>query len=623
MNAKNISIKGLIIYSMIALGIVTVIMSYTASLSFRDAAIDSQKRSLSRILEVSANEGIRQLHKLAVELGSDTTKEPDFKTAHKIFISSPSAENKAAFAKTLNSQFEQRFVTAGRLDLKKIRIYDKKFNFLIQSTNGLDNMPSELTKHILDTAKPRKGADRLKAVGGLWKRGDTPLYSIILPVGGIFLKGYIEVVVAPEHNLFQINEMLQSPFSISDINDKPLKQTKNWGEKNENSLVLAYTLKNKASQIIMKMEAKEDVKFLFDAVKSTQIKSIAASFIITLIAISLFLFILNRLLFSPIKILISNMKQCADGDLTVDISGHGLKDINALAIGLENLVDKMKQQISFINTSASDVSSAADHLSQITDKTNNGISRQQTETDMVATAITEMSSTAQEVANNAADAAQSASSADIESKKGITVVDKTIQAINLLATEVENASTVIEELKSDSEKIGSILDVIRGIAEQTNLLALNAAIEAARAGEQGRGFAVVADEVRTLASRTQESTEEIQSMIEALQKGAHKAVSAMQQNQDQAQKTVEHANETSESLHTISNAINIINDMNAQIATASEEQTAVAEEVNRSVVNITDIANETAEGSKETMLSSEQLSTLAHDLEVAVGQFKF
>jgi len=248
--------------------------------------------------------------------------------------------------------------------------------------------------------------------------------------------------------------------------------------------------------------------------------------------------------------------------------------------------------------------------------------RQQTETDLVATAINEMSATVQEVATNASDAETAAQNAKTESLNGTKVVMDTIDSINTLANEVEHSAEVIHKLEEDAGQISDIVNVIRGIAEQTNLLALNAAIEAARAGEQGRGFAVVADEVRTLASRTQESTTQIQEMIEKLQAGTRKAVTAMNANREKAQETVEHASKTSDSLLAISSAVQIINDMNTQIATAAEEQTAVAEEINKSIINISQVAEESTAGSELTLASSNDLTNLAGELVELVLKFR-
>ncbi|QKQ28087.1 hypothetical protein HUE57_18690 [Candidatus Reidiella endopervernicosa] len=202
------------------------------------------------------------------------------------------------------------------------------------------------------------------------------------------------------------------------------------------------------------------------------------------------------------------------------------------------------------------------------------------------------------------------------------MVEHTIDVINTLASEVEHAASVIHTLEQESADIGTVLDVIRGIAEQTNLLALNAAIEAARAGEQGRGFAVVADEVRSLASRTQTSTQEIDEMISRLQSGAADAVKAMESSSNQAQAGVEQAAEAGSSLDAITNAVAQINDMNTQIASAGEEQSAVAEEINRNIVTISSVADETAGGAVQTSNASAEVARLSEQLQALVQQFR-
>ena len=230
--------------------------------------------------------------------------------------------------------------------------------------------------------------------------------------------------------------------------------------------------------------------------------------------------------------------------------------------------------------------------------------------------------TVQEVARNTDDAARAAQEAGTETQAGTVVVQQTIHAINELAREIESSAIVIQQLETDSEEIGSVLDVIKGVAEQTNLLALNAAIEAARAGEQGRGFAVVADEVRNLAMRTQESTRQIQEMIERLQQRAQSAVQAMEHGREQAKRSVQQAAHTDESLSKISIAVDTIASMNHQIAAAAEEQSAVAEEINRNIVNITQIAHATSTIAQESANNSHKLSAMADVFDSVVRQSK-
>ena len=258
----------------------------------------------------------------------------------------------------------------------------------------------------------------------------------------------------------------------------------------------------------------------------------------------------------------------------------------------------------------------------VTHQTATNIDQQSRETDQVAAAMNEMSATVQEVANNASSAADAANQADKEAQAGLQVVHNAARTIDKLAKEVDNAATVIQGLEQDSKNIGSILDVIKEIADQTNLLALNAAIEAARAGEQGRGFAVVADEVRTLASRTQQSTIEIENMIAKLQTGARDAVSTMTQGRNSAQASVTEAQKAAAALEAITQAVSTINDMNTMIASASEEQSATAEEMNKNLSNIHALAENNASGAAQTTGASEELARLAVQLQEMVGQFK-
>lgn len=320
-------------------------------------------------------------------------------------------------------------------------------------------------------------------------------------------------------------------------------------------------------------------------------------------------------------VIVRCLQRMSEGDLSAKSKLDGKDEFAWMAYELTKTRKSFVQVVDAVSGGCTTVASAAEELSAITAQSKTGMSRQSVETEHVAHAINEMTNSVNAVAQKAQRAAEAATEADAESKQGFDVVRATTLAIEELAGEVTHTAEALTKLKADSLNIGTVLDVIRGIAEQTNLLALNAAIEAARAGEQGRGFAVVADEVRSLASRTQQSTREIQVMIERLQGGANSAVEAMQSGLEKAQASVGQAQQAGRSLESITSMVDTIRDMNVQIASAASEQRQNADHITRSVDNITTIAAEATQGALQIAQASRELAELASTQQGHVARF--
>ncbi|MEE3507122.1 methyl-accepting chemotaxis protein [Pseudomonas sp. 10C3] len=315
-------------------------------------------------------------------------------------------------------------------------------------------------------------------------------------------------------------------------------------------------------------------------------------------------------------------ERIAAGDLSHDIKTERRDELGQLQRSMQGMTVSLRELIGGISKGVTQIASAAEELSAVTEQTSAGVNSQRVETDQVATAMNEMTATVQEVSRNAEEASNAAAAADKEARAGEKVIGEAIDQIELLAVEVDNSNKAMNHLKEESEKIGGVLDVIKAVAQQTNLLALNAAIEAARAGEAGRGFAVVADEVRSLAQRTQKSTEEIEGLITSLQSGTQEVSTVMESSRVLTDSSVELTRRAVTSLESITRTVSTIQSMNQQIAAAAEQQSAVAEEINRSVLNVRDISEQTAGASEETAASSVELARLGNELQVMVSHFR-
>ncbi|NMX62049.1 methyl-accepting chemotaxis protein [Pseudomonas sp. WS 5059] len=336
----------------------------------------------------------------------------------------------------------------------------------------------------------------------------------------------------------------------------------------------------------------------------------------------LFAWLLTRSITLPIAQALDAAENIAEGNLTQPIKVDGDDEAGRLLRAMNKMQEKLRDTLQRISGSATQLASAAEELNAVTDESARGLTQQNNEIEQAATAVNEMTSAVEEVARNAVSTSEASKNATTSAGDGRDLVQETVSAIERMSGDVQGTATLIGALAEESRDIGKVLDVIRGLADQTNLLALNAAIEAARAGEAGRGFAVVADEVRALAHRTQQSTSEIERMIGSIQAGTEQAVDSMRNSTERAESTLNIAKGAGMSLDTINSAIIEINERNLVIASAAEEQAQVAREVDRNLVNIRDLSVQSATGASQTSAASGELSRLAVDLNGMVGRFR-
>ncbi|TFY89889.1 methyl-accepting chemotaxis protein [Pseudomonas kairouanensis] len=371
---------------------------------------------------------------------------------------------------------------------------------------------------------------------------------------------------------------------------------------------------NNKMALVTNQEAKDQYDLAFKLVVGLLIVATALTV--------LFAWLLTRSITVPISQALEAAEEVAEGNLTRPIKVDGNDEAGRLLAAMAKMQDKLRDTLQRIAGSATQLASAAEELNAVTDESARGLTQQNNEIEQAATAVNEMTSAVEEVARNAVSTSEASRNATTSAGDGRDLVQETVSAIERMSGDVQATATLIGDLATESRDIGKVLDVIRGLADQTNLLALNAAIEAARAGEAGRGFAVVADEVRALAHRTQQSTSEIERMIGSIQAGTEHAVDSMRNSTERAESTLNIAKGAGLSLDTINTAIVEINERNLVIASAAEEQAQVAREVDRNLVNIRDLSVQSATGASQTSVASNELSRLAVDLNGMVGRFR-
>ncbi|MFB2874319.1 methyl-accepting chemotaxis protein [Aeromonas jandaei] len=488
-----------------------------------------------------------------------------------------------------------------------VAILDARRSELSQVIAGLNKDAQEVSERTLTFNKAKQefdvAAQKYEALPAFSTAEEEQVYKEVIAAGARY---------------FAVHEELMSAFAAGDL------QKVRSLRKNETRVALeevgskSYRLREINNEI-----AEQMTKGVADLYDSARTMSIVVS-LITLGFVVVIAWLLTGQIRNPVMALLEQTRRVSAGDLTsrIDMQQFNNDELGTLAKGFGEMQTNLRTLVSEVSGSVVQLSSAAEEISSVASQSANNMHSQQHELNQLATAMNEMQATVQEVSRNTSDAASAATSASETAELGAKTVNDSIQRIERVASAIESTAVVIRQLGDDSRNIGMVLEVIRGIAEQTNLLALNAAIEAARAGEQGRGFAVVADEVRTLAKRTQDSTSQINNIIAELQQRAEQAGSTMQQSQDLMNTTVATAREAGESISQISGSVSSISHMNIQIATATEEQGAVSEELNRNVVNISHASEEVASGATQMAQACNELNHLATQLQEMVRRFR-
>lgn len=520
--------------------------------------------------------------------------------------------------------------------IDRLQLFDTEGSYLAALPPGFDGMSGKsLVRLALDESKPVFGVNRdddgslqvitafpLFARGKLrgvaiFSQGVQRLLDTFQQKDGsdVFVfdpRGELEVAAAK--NSVKLKHL---PISASEQGDLQVLESDG-----RYRVTVGVPIRNERGEVVASLVTSQDQTAFYRSQANTVLFSIVLVFL-ALVLSSGGLFWYFRKVFKPVEDAVACMVEVSEGNLKLDLPVvHRKDETGRLIMALNSMVDQLNHIIGKIGEVTSTLLSETGNLTDIASRGNQRMATQRSETDQVATATQQMSVTIQEVARNASAAAEAADKAFLQTSKGSQTVQQTFDAVNTLVSDVNAAGEVVNRLRTESENIGSVLDVIHGIAEQTNLLALNAAIEAARAGEQGRGFAVVADEVRNLASKTQQSTQDIQSMIEHLQQGSSEAVAVMAHGNESSEAMREQVSIANDAFQQIEQSVREISDMNNQIARASEEQSSVSEMISRSVTEIVSLAGQSEQAASETADAAKEISQTGLALGDLVKRFQ-
>lgn len=535
-------------------------------------------------------------------------------------------ENSLSLGESLNSKLSELEMSADDmasliLDFTDVRDVKRRFPDSYQAATSIETGINILVSNVVDLVRTPSEATATtisNEIAFRLKDLNTQFATIETETAG-----QVNLVSDLAEKVQEINALLDGNNSLPALKTRRLQSVKEATELLASAEQQTSNAISSLDQLLAQARsAAEDIQRTAADDVSDAITTIFIVVVVSILLSIIIAYFTVRSISRPLAEVNQILGVVASGDLTQKLDAHAQDEFGELARNCNQVIGNLQQLIQGIISRSTQLAAASEQTSAITVQTTQAIREQKSQVTQAATATTEMSSTAQGVLQSSNDAVAEIKNADNEAErvKGISLENKA--TILQLSREVDQASEVINKLHKDSASIGSILDVIRGIAEQTNLLALNAAIEAARAGEQGRGFAVVADEVRSLASKTQASTQEIQAMIQVLQSGAHAAVEAMNKGKKQAENCVAQTEVATKALDSITHAVHLAHDMSEQISDAAKEQNQVSHEISNLLESIVAIAEETASGAEQTSESSHEVARLAEELRLSVEQFK-
>jgi len=618
---KGISLKTFIVLFLIICGACAIVIAYFVGIKLEKTAEESLETTQKEVVAVSAREILRNLESKLRRLAMDTQKTTNFHIYLKSLLDKHEFENaQENMATLLNDEFYQGWVTSGVIDLVKIRVYDLNFNLLAESTekSDLPAFPEILLKH----AKSRKKTKRLESISDYWNYQHAPLISMINPAGGLIPKAYVEVVANLSYSLRNLEYTTGQLTRIVSINDEILFASSSLKNDDKELQPIRYELNGLSGKPVVFIEQLISKAYLYSGLTDAAKFSFLLLIGLISIATALALIIAHKFLLTPINELQMRIQKMSTGDIEVETSPvFIIKEFKELDQSMIELVAFFNKKIFMIWDTGKQLSISAKSLSESAQLAVDSLRAQQQDVSNVTEQTKELMTMAQDVTEHAKNASNSTSSAKQQADEGGGLVQMANQSTEKLTVDVNQSAEQILVLHQDTKNATAILDEIQNISDQTNLLALNAAIEAARAGEQGRGFAVVADEVRSLAGRTHEATENVRKVLNTLMEGINEIVNVMQASQSQSSDTTQNVTKLGQSLQDISNKVSNINEMNESISTSAQEQTDLTVKIGSDLKNITDMANTVSDAALKVTSSCGDLAQMAIQLESLVNAF--